>query len=84
MTKIEFYLGEKTLFVQAGPGELYIKGINTGTGALIQLTTGEKSMLKNALENNGKIKLGEHTDLFLSSLEALSSWPQEHAGFRLA
>jgi len=75
MTRIEFYLGDKTLLVQAGPGELYIKGVNTGTGALIPLTTGEKSILRNARDGNGKIELGEHTDLFLSSLEALSSWP---------
>jgi hypothetical protein len=76
MTKIEFYLGEKTLLVQAGPSELYIKGVDTGTGALMRLTTGEKNLLRNALENTGKIKLGEHTDLFLSSLEALASWPR--------
>jgi hypothetical protein len=77
MTKIEFYLGEKTLFVQAGPGELYIKGFSTATGALTELTTGDKSILKEALENNGNAKLGEHTDLFLSSLEVLSSWPPD-------
>jgi hypothetical protein len=41
------------------------------------LTAGEKRILKNALENSGKVKLGEHTDLFLSSLNVLSSWPKD-------
>jgi hypothetical protein len=76
MTKIEFYLGEKTLLVQAGRGELYIKGFTTSTGALTSLTTGEKKLLKDALEHDGNVKLGEHTDLFLSSLNVLSSWPK--------
>ena len=76
MTKIEFYLGEKTLLVQAGGGELYIKGFTTSTGVLTPLTTGEKRLLKDALEHSGNIKLGEHADLFLSSLNALSSWPK--------
>ena len=77
MTKIEFYLGEKTLLVQAVRGELYIKGLTTSTGALTSLTTGEKKLLKDALEHNGNVDLGEHTDLFLSSLNALSSWPKD-------
>ncbi len=77
MTKIEFYLGEKTLFVQEGGGELYIKGFTTSTGVLALLTTGEKKLLKDALEHSGKVKLGVHTDLFLSSLNALSSWPKD-------
>lgn len=76
MTKIEFYLGEKTLLVQAGPGELYIKGVNTGTGSLVELTTGEKSILRRARDHNAKIQLGEGTDLFLNSLDVLSSWPK--------
>ena len=76
MTKIEFYLGEKTLLVQAGRGELYIKGFTTSTGALTPLTAGEKRLLKDALEHNGNVELGEHADLFLSSLNALSSWPK--------
>ncbi len=76
MTKIEFYLGEKTLLVQAGQGELYIKGFMTGTGVLTSLTTGEKRLLKDALEHSGNVKLGEHADLFLSSLNVLSSWPE--------
>jgi hypothetical protein len=77
MTKIEFYLGEKTLLVQAGGGELYIKGFTTSTGVLTPLTTGEKTLLKDALEHSGNIKLGEHADLFLGSLNALSSWPKD-------
>ena len=76
MTKIEFYLGEKTLLVQAGRGELYIKGFTAGTGVLTPLTASEKRLLKDALEHSGKVKLGEHADLFLSSLDALSSWPK--------
>jgi hypothetical protein len=78
MTKIEFNLGEKTLLVQAGRSELYIKGFTTSTGVLTRLTTGEKRILKDALEHNGDVerKLGEHADLFLSSLNALSSWPK--------
>jgi len=76
MTKIEFYLGEKTLLVQAGRGELYIKGFKTSTGALASLTTGEKELLKNALEHNGNVELGEYAELFLSSLNTLSSWPK--------
>jgi hypothetical protein len=76
MTKIEFYLGEKTLLVQAGRGELYIKGFTTSTGVLTSLTTGEKKLLKDALEHNGNVELGEHADLFLSSLNVLSSWPK--------
>jgi hypothetical protein len=75
MTRIEFYLGEKTLLVQAGQGELYIKGFATSTGALTQLTPGESGILKHALENNENIKLGEHAELFLSSLDTLASWP---------
>jgi hypothetical protein len=75
MTKIEFYLGEKTLLVQAGRGDLYIKGFTTRTGALTPLTAREKGLLKAALEHNSKIKLGEHADIFLSSLNTLSSWP---------
>jgi hypothetical protein len=77
MTKIEFYLGEKTLLVQAGRDELYIKGFTAGTGALTLLTAGEKKLLKDALEHNGNVKLGEHADLFLSSLNVLSSWPED-------
>jgi len=77
MTKIEFYLGEKTLLVQAGRGELYIKGFTTSTGALTSLTTGEKKLLKDVLEHNGNVELGEPADLFLSSLNALSSWPKD-------
>ena len=76
MTKIEFYLGEKTLLVQAGRDALYIKGFTTSTGVLTRLTTGEKRLLKDALEHNGNVKLGENTDLFLSSLNTLSSWPK--------
>ena len=76
MTKIELYLGEKTLLVQAGLGDLYIKGFTTRTGALTTLTTGEKRILKEALETHGELELGEHTDLFLSSLNVLSSWPK--------
>jgi hypothetical protein len=76
MTKIELYLGDKTLFVQAGRGELYIKGFNTGTGVLTSLTAREKRLLKDALENNGTLELGEPIDLLLRSLDALSSWPQ--------
>jgi hypothetical protein len=53
MTKIEFYLGEKTLLVQAGQGELYIKGFTTSTGVLTPLTTGEKKLLQDALEHSG-------------------------------
>lgn len=81
MTKIEFYLGEKTLLVQAGRGKLYIKGFTTGTGALTTLTTDEKKLLKDALEDNGNAKLGEHADLFLSSLNAFSSWPKNKLVF---
>jgi len=77
MTKIEFYLGEKTLVVQAGQGELYIKGFTVSTGVLTSLTAGEKRLLKDALEDSGKVKLGEHVDLFLSSLNVLSSWPKD-------
>jgi hypothetical protein len=40
------------------------------------LTTGEKRLLKAALEQNGQVKLGRHADLFLSSLNTLSSWPK--------
>jgi hypothetical protein len=76
MTRIEFYLGKKTLLVQAGGGELYIKGFDTSTGALTKLTTGEQNILRNALENHGNVNLGEHADLFLNSLDALSSWPK--------
>jgi len=77
MTKIEFYLGEKTLLVQAGRGELYIKGFTTSTGALTSLTTGEKRLLKDVMEHSGNVELGEPADLFLSSLNALSSWPKD-------
>lgn len=76
MTKIELYLGEKTILVQYGRSELYIKGFVTDTGAITPLTTGEKKLLKDALEDNGNVRLGEHTDLFLSSLNTLSSWPE--------
>ena len=76
MTKVEFYLGEKTLLVQAGGGELYIKGFITSTGVLTPLTPVEKRLLRDVLEHSGNIKLGEHADLFLSSLNALSSWPK--------
>jgi hypothetical protein len=76
MRKIEFYLGEKTLLVQAGEDDLYIKGFTSSTGALTLLTTGEKRLLKDALEHNGNVRLGGHADLFLSSLDVLSSWPK--------
>jgi|GEM_PF-2489594 len=75
MTRIEFYLGNKTLLVQAGRDELYIKGFIAGSGALTGLTAGEKRLLKDALENNGKIDLGENTETFLHALNILSSWP---------
>ena len=80
MTKIELYLGEKTLLVQAGRDELYIKGFTTSTGVITPLTTGEKNRLKDAMEHNGgniELELGEHADLFLSSLNILSSWPKK-------
>lgn len=76
MTKIELYLGKKTLLFQAGGGELYIKGFITSTGVLTSLTAGEKRLLKDAMEHNANVELGEHTDLFLSSLETFSSWPK--------
>jgi hypothetical protein len=81
MSRIEFYLGEKTFLVQAGQGELYIKGFTTSTGVLTPLTAGEKSLLKDALEHNGSVRLGEHADLFRSSLNALSSWPEDKLVF---
>ncbi len=77
MTKIELYLGEKTLLVQAGRDELYIKGLTTSTGVLTSLSMAEKELLKDTLEHNGNVELGEHADLFLSSLNILSSWPKE-------
>jgi hypothetical protein len=76
MTKIEFYLGEKTLLVQAARDELYIKGFITGTGRLTGLTERERTILKDALENNANVELGDNTDLFLNSLNVLSSWPE--------
>jgi hypothetical protein len=76
MTKIEFYLGGKTLLFQAGQGKLYIKGFTTRTGVLAPLTAREKRLLKNALEHSSNVRLGGHTDLFLDSLNTLSSWPK--------
>lgn len=76
MTKIEFYLGDKTLLVQAGRDELYIKGFTTGTGGLAGLTANEKMILKSVLEKSGSVELGENTDLFLNSLNVLCSWPE--------
>jgi len=35
-----------------------------------------KKLLKDALELNGDVKLGDHAALFLSSLNALSDWPK--------
>jgi hypothetical protein len=80
MTKIEFYLGAKTLLVQSGRGELYIKGFIASTGVITPLTTREKRLLKDALEHNGNVKLGEHTDLFLSSLTPFPR-AERHVGF---
>ncbi len=76
MTKIEFYLGEKTLQVQVGGGELYVKGFHTNTGVLTKLTAHEKRLLREAYENSANVNLGEQTEVFLNTLDALSSWPR--------
>lgn len=75
MTKISYYIGKKTVLVQAGQSSFYIKGFITSTGVLTSLTADEKKLLKDTMEHNGNIELGEHVDFFLSSLNALSSWP---------